>query len=145
MANEVTLYSRLAVRKRDAAGTGYLIQSQHSRNQRIDMTGAMGPVPGAVSISIGGTAISLAGLANPGVCWVENQGEYTIHLGIKDQDTNKFYPLIKFRPGGGYAIDLSEYALEELTTGTGTATAANQLFAIAPEGASVLLVGAYQQ
>jgi|HubBroStandDraft_2_1064218.scaffolds.fasta_scaffold07061_2 hypothetical protein len=82
---------------------------------------AQGPVPGGVSIPLGGVAVNFSPLIVPGwvrvqnldpVCWVE--------YGVKDNNTGNFYPLGIVKPNLYHEFYFSPNLGKAEEPGTGT-------------------------
>jgi len=142
MANEITVTGQLVI------SSGQIDYASRPTSFRADMDGAKGPSPGAVSVGAMGTQIDLSELAHPGMCRMQNLDDtYTIHVGIYDSDSDRFFPMIELKPGENYIFRLSSYLSRDLSTGTsgtGTLGAANQLWARCDGGVADLLVEAFE-
>lgn len=112
-----------------------------------DMSGTKGPTPGALTIPTGGKVVPLGELITPGYCWLCNVSSTNyVEYGIRDPDTNKFYPLGELLPGKPQLIYLSRNVLEEYGgTGTGTTSPGNQFFMKANTADCVVLVEAFER
>lgn len=129
MANESRITIAFQIRK--TSGNVVTLEHTYTASYAVDVSGAKGPVPGAINVPVDGVAISLAELSNPGWCWLHNlHPSHNIHIGIRDPDSGLFYPLLMLKPGMRYLIYLSQELGEEYQgTGTGTGVPANQLWA----------------
>jgi hypothetical protein len=94
-----------------------------------DVTGSIGPTPGAVLATSAGTLVDLSKLSIPGLCRIMNQdpagGNY-VEYGPWDPDLSTFLPIGEVLPGESYVLRLSRRLGNEYgspgtgTTGTGT-------------------------
>lgn len=89
-----------------------------------NVTGTKGPTPGAVTVTVFGTAIDLSELTTPGLCRIMNiDATNYVEYGIRDPETETFYPFGEILPGESYILRLSRnLAFEYYGTGTGTGT-----------------------
>ena len=120
MADEATIRSTLTIQKDNVK-----YQSQPQGFQAdIAASPARGPSPGALIIPTSGRDISFTELTQPSLCYVQNleaDGGNFFELGIKDPQTNVFYPLLEFQAGEGFVFRLSRN-LQEQYAGSGTGT-----------------------
>lgn len=131
MADEATIRASLTIRKLSSDGTIVVLDHQSRPSAfTVDVTGAKGPSPGAVTARTTGTVVSFGELTIPSLCTIksldDDEGNY-VEYGIYDLQTDVFYPLGEVGPGESYVLKLSRNLLEEFTgTGTGTTGATNQ-------------------
>jgi len=122
MSGEATLQISLQIDKDDA--TGNVKYRSYPTQFNADVDGAMGPVTGAFAVSIYGTDVDLSEVTVPGLCRITNQDPTNfVAYGIRDPETDKFYPLGELLPGEFYVLRLSrELGWEFAGSGTGTGT-----------------------
>ena len=114
MANEATVQSSLQIK------SGNLEYNSRPSGFKADINTAKGPTPGAITVTDDGTDVDLSELTTPGLCRLMNlDASYDIQVGRYDPVTDRFYPLIRVKPGESYVIRLDPDVLEEYT-GTGT-------------------------
>jgi len=118
MAREITINCQLRVSKGNLQWPGLGITTFQPT-----LYGSIGPIPGAFTVSLGGTDINLSNLNTlGGVGQIINYDTVnTVTYGIKDGTTQKFYPLHDVLPGESYVFRISQY-LHEIypTSGTGS-------------------------
>ena len=150
MSNEATIRTSLQIRKTNTAGDLVLMDYQgRPTDFQCSVAGAKGPTPGAVTVSIMGTAIDLSQLTVPGLCRIMNEDPTNfVEYGINENTTNKFYPLGEIGPGESYILKLSRWLGREWAepgTGTGTALGSdNKLMMRANAAACNVLVEAFE-
>ena len=146
MAQEANIRTSLSIRKTD---NNVVILDYQSRPTSFNdsVTGTKGPTPGSLTIPVGGKVISFQELITPGYCVLKNMDdENYIEYGIRDPDTNRFYPLGEVGPGEVYVLKLSRNLLEEYAgTGTGTSSPGNQFFMKANGADVVVSVEAFER
>jgi hypothetical protein len=118
MANEATVTAVLQIIN------GNWQRRTSPQSFTANVAGQNGPTPGSLLISGGGrgTQIPLTGLtALGGLCWIRNDDlNNSVDVGLFDNNTDTFYPLILLLPGEFYPLRLStSLTHEELGTGTG--------------------------
>lgn len=120
MSKEANVMSSLQINKDDTAGkVSYL--SMPSSFQ-ADVTGAKGPCVGAVDVSVYGTEIDLSQLTIPGFARFYNQDPTNyVTYGIRDPETDVFFPQGEILPGESYVMRLSR-AIGQVWQGSGTGT-----------------------
>lgn len=125
MAGEATLRVSLQIVK------GNVQYQSPQTGFQDDVAGSKGPCVGAVAVPPAGLDIDLSELTIPGWCYVQNQDPTNfVQLGIREPATNRFFPLLLFKPGQGYPVNLSPYVGEQYdNTGTGTSASINKLHA----------------
>lgn len=140
MANEITVLSGVTITKDPLR---YISQPN---SFQADMTGCKGPTPGAVTVAVLGTTISLAQLTTPGICVFKNLDDTNyVTYGIWDPETETFYPLGEILPGEVYVLRLSRSISAEYGTGTGTLVPdTNNLMFRADTAAVVVSVEAFE-
>lgn len=119
MANEATIRSSLQIFK----GTDPIQLQYLSRPDSFTatVTGAKGPVPGAIQATIAGVDVDFSELTQPGLCRIVNlDATNFVTWGIWDPEIAKFFPLGEILPGEFYVIRLSRLLSAELGTGAGT-------------------------
>jgi hypothetical protein len=125
MANEVRVQSGLQVLKRNDANTIVMVDYQSRPiSFQADMTGAVGPSPGAILALTTLTVVDLSLLTIPGFYRIssldDDTGNY-VQYGIYDPQADEFYPWGELGPGESYVGKFSRNLLEMYTnTGTGT-------------------------
>lgn len=113
----------------------------------IDMTGRMGPVPGAMLVTTAGTDVDLSQLTVPGVCRIQNQDTTNwVEAGVWDPEAGVFYPMLEIGPGQTFPLQLARNLQQEYGTGTGTTGAnTNRLRLKADTAPCVVLVEAFEK
>lgn len=146
MANEVRVQSSLYVRQTDADNNVILEYQSRPTSFIADMTGAVGPSPGAVLVPTTGVDVDLSALTQPGFCHLMNLDDANfVEWGIKEPVTGFFYPIGILRPGRSFVMEFSPNLLEEYTgTGTGTSAATNTLHLKANTAQCAVLVAAFE-
>lgn len=120
MANEVQVRNSLILR------SGNIDYSSKPTTFNGDMSGAKGPTPGAIEVSVAGIDVDLSELTVPGYCVLHNLDDTNyVDVGIWDPDYSLFYPLLELRAGEIYVLRLSRNLASEYGTGAGTAGASN--------------------
>lgn len=149
MADEARVQCSLGIRKVDSA-TGVVQLDYQSRPTAftVDVSGAKGPSPGAVSISLSGTDIDLSQLTLPGLVAFQNlDATNYVDVGVYEPGTGVFYPVFEVGPGEVYVMKFSRNFKEQWSgtvTGTGTDAANNTLHGRANGAAVNLYVGAFE-
>ena len=88
---------------------------------KVDVTGAKGPVPGSIAVSVWGTNVDFGELTTPTLCRLTNQDATNfVEYGVWDPEGGTFYPLGEIGPGESYPLKLSRNLQEEYATGTST-------------------------
>ena len=119
MANEILMSSQLSVRKGN-------LNDRRSKSFGATLSGSRGGAPGLLRATTAGTTVDLSSLESIGIAWLENiDPTYDVMFGVYDPDTTVFYPVLQLKPGEGFPVRLSPYLGEQLSAGTGTATANN--------------------
>ena len=124
MANEIRVNSSLTIRQVDADNNVVLEYQSRPTSFQEDMSGAVGPSPGAILALTTGTIVDLSVLTIPGAYRIasldDDEGNY-IEYGIYDPQADEFYPWGELRPGHSHVGYFSRNLLEMYTnTGTGT-------------------------
>lgn len=148
MADEIQVTSSLLIRKLTSDGTAVQLEYQSRPSAfRDDMTGAVGPSPGAIAVSRYGTNIDLSQLAHPGWCRFMNLNEANpIKVGVYNTDQSEFYPFLRLKAGQSVVVPLDPDINDEYAaTGTGTTGELNTLRAISENADGVLLVEAFEE
>lgn len=141
MADEASVTWSLTVRKNN-------LSERDNGSFRVDVTGQLGPLPGAMSVPLTGRIVDFSGfITEPGLCVIKNIGEtYAFNVGIYDPQTNVFYPLSEVGPGESYPLKLSRDLLEQYNdTGTGTTGPENKLMIKGIGGEAQGYVGAFER
>lgn len=142
MANEATVHSSLQIR----SSSGSLNYRTARGAFTADVAGNKGPVPGALTVPVGGVNVDLSGLTYPGLCVVSNLeavGAATyVRFGVSDGSS--FYPVIELLPGESYAIRLPRTGGVEYA-GTGTNADVNTFHLRSYGGTSVVSVEAFER
>jgi hypothetical protein len=147
MSGEAQLQISLQITKSDAVG---IVNFRSYPTQfTADVTGALGPTPGAFLASVYGTDVDLSELTQPGLCRLSNQDATNyVTYGVVDPETDKFYPLGEILPGEFFVLRLSRNLKWEYAgsgTGTGTTGAnTNTLRFIADTAACVVLAEIFE-
>lgn len=128
--SDITIQSSLRVSK------GEIDYQSRPRVFASAMDTERGPTPGEVSVPLGGKNVDLSALARPGVAFIQNRDPTNfVTLGV--WDGARFFPLLEFLAGEGYAVRLSRYLSQEFV-GTGTGTNADINFLrLQPDTAAV--------
>lgn len=105
-----------------------------------DLSAVGGPTPGQIVATVAGTDVDLSELASPGWCRIRNIGDYTVHVGIYDPQTFKFYPMIQVKADQFQVIELSSELFQEYGTGTGTTGPDTNTLRVKAETASTKVV-----
>lgn len=115
MSNEATINAGLQIK------VGEIDYQSRPTSFKGNVTGAKGPVPGAITVTIAGTDIDFSQLVLPGYCRIQNlDTTNVVHYGIWDPTIQRFYPLGELLPGETYPLRLSRYLSDAFGTGTGT-------------------------
>lgn len=143
MASEIQVRVGLGIRKDNLQ---YQSQPQAFNADMVTST-PKGPVPGAFSVSVDGTACDLSQLTTPGFAKIQNLDSTNyVEYGIRDVSSNLFYPLGELLPGEVYVLRFSRNLLEEYDSpGTGTTGPVNQLWFKANTAACVVTVEAFEK
>jgi hypothetical protein len=124
MTREARITSTLAIRKRNTTtGVTQISYPGMGGSFSADVTGAKGPYPGAMAVSVTGTDVDLSQQTAPGgLCeWGNEDGTNFVEIGLYDPDTNEFEPLFEALPGESFVNRLSRRLGGEYP-GTGTAS-----------------------
>ena len=148
MAREIKAPGGLTIRK--TVNNVVVIDKKPSFGAfNADMTGAKGPVPGAITVQATGTNVDFSQLTEPG--WVElfNMDDAeTVQYGIWDRVLTTFFPLGELEPGQGVSFKLSRDFGErhDEGVGTGTTDTSEVKLRMYSESADVAVyVGAYER
>lgn len=137
MANEARVNSSLQINK------GNLQFRSNPTTFQATITGAKGPVPGAITAAVLGTNVNFSELTTPGLCRITNLDAINfVTFGV--YDGTSFYPLGEILPGEFYVLRLSRDLNEEYI-GTGTNADANQFRVVANTAACNVLVEAFEK
>lgn len=147
MADEATIRSSLQIRKDDGAGLVQLDYRSQPTAFQADVTGVLGPTPGAFVATTAGTDVDLTELTTPGLCRISNlDATNYVTVGIWDPEGNTFYPADEVLPGESYVKRLARDIEEEYGTGAGTTGAnTNRLRIKANTAACNVLVEAFEK
>lgn len=119
MADEARVQVNLQIRR------GNIDYSSRPTTFTEDVTGEIGPTPGAVAITTLGTDISFSQLTTPGFVVFHNLDDTNfVEWGIYEPATDRFYPVGEIGPGEIYVMKFSRNLLEEYYPATGTGTSA---------------------
>lgn len=145
MANEARVNMTLTIRKT----SGSIIQIDWRSSPgayTADVAGTKGPTPGALTIPVGGEAVSFDELDTPGLCFLmNNDDENYVTYGIWDIANDLFHPLGELLPGEFQIIRLSRILQQEFTgTGTGTTGPDNRFFMKADTAPVNVTVAAFE-
>ena len=140
MSNEITISGGVTIKK-DNLFRNYPI------TYRADMTGMLGPTPGAFNVGTGGVIVDLSRLTTPGLCIITNYDDDNyVTAGIYDPQTDIFYPYMEIPAGQSQPFFMAREILEEYTsTGTGTTGPTNQFMIKANTGICAVSVDAYDK
>ncbi len=101
MANEITVRSTLEITK--APNLQFINRPGFFQ---ADMAGTLGPTPGALLVSTGGTNILLTQITIPGMCVFTNlDPDNFVQVGIDDGAS--FFPFMDILPGESYVVRLA--------------------------------------
>lgn len=115
MSNEANVSVGLQIDK-DALHYG-----SNPRSFQADISIGRGPSPAFMIATAAGNAVDLSQLSNPALCWIQNLDDTNFFtLGIRDPETDKFYPMDEWLPGEVFLKRLSRYLGQERDTPTGT-------------------------
>lgn len=141
MANEAQVRASLQIKK------GNLDYRSNPTVFNADVTGTDGPTPGTITCAVApGTDVSLSELSTPGLCVIQNLDSTNyVTVGVRDPESNLFYPFMELLAGEIYVFRLSRNVEEEFATGTGTVGPnTNRLRIIANTAACNVFVGAFE-
>lgn len=110
----------------------------------VDVSGEIGPTPGAFSASTDGTNVDLSELTTPGLCVIRNL-DATNYVEVGIWDGLEFYPIIEVGPGEHYVLKLSRNIGNSYGTGTGTLGADTSMRIKADTAACVVVVEAFER
>lgn len=120
MANEASIRSGFSIRKISGSVTQLDVTTGNSSFQ-VDVNGAKGPVPGAITATLVGTDVDFSELDTPGLCRISNQDATNfVTVGIWDPESAKFYPYKDIKPGESWVERLSARLQGEYGTGVGS-------------------------
>lgn len=142
MANEITVRASLQIKK------GNLDFQSKPTLFKADMTGLDGPTPGTITCAVApGTDVDLSELTTPGMCWIQNLDSTNyVTIGIRDPESNKFYPMMELAAGQFAVFPLARSVEEEFATGTGTVgPATNRIRIVANTAACNVFVAAFEK
>lgn len=113
MANEARVVSSLTIK------IGNNVYQNSPQSYQADVSKYNGPTPGCITATTVGTIINLTQLTKPGLCHLRNLDTVnSAEVGIYDNNTGKFYPMLLFLPGEGRIERLSDFLGHQLGTGT---------------------------
>jgi hypothetical protein len=142
MANEINVRASLQIKK------GNLDFQSKPTVFKSDMTGLDGPTPGTITCAVApGTDVDLSELTTPGMCWMMNlDATNYVTVGIRDPESNLFYPFLELLPGEFTVFRLARNVEEEYATGTGTVGAnTNRIRIVANNAACNVAVFAFEK
>ena len=117
MADEASIRSSMIIKK------GSLDYNSKPTYFTADVSSAVAPTPGGITVSTAGTDVVLTELTTPGLCRLMNLDTTNyVQVGLYDPETVKFYPLLELMPGESYIVRLSRDIQWEYGTGAGTGT-----------------------
>lgn len=139
MANEVNVTARMEI-------TSGVNKYRMSRDNFISsLVGTYnGPTPGAISVSVAGTDVSLAQLTTPGFCVITNL-DLTNFVSVGTWGDSEFIPLIEVGPGEFAMFKLSRNLGKSYGVGTGTTDSGATLRLKADTAACKVLVEAFER
>jgi hypothetical protein len=138
MADEIQIRASLQITKNN------LNYRSYPTDFKADVTGAKGPVPGAITAAVLGTSVSFAELTTPGWCRISNLDDTNyVTVGILDPDGD-FYPLFEVLPGEFEIIRLSRFLGQSWGVGTATTDTSCTLHIQADTAACNVLVEAFE-
>lgn len=106
-----------------------------------DVSGTMGPCPGAFTASVAGTDTDLSALGTPGLCKIQNiDSTNYVTYGIWDPEGATFYPLGELLAGEVFVLRLARDVEEQYGTGTGTSGANTNRLRFKADTAAVKVV-----
>lgn len=118
MANEATVRASLQIR------LGNLFYQSNPTTFQASVGVAKGPVPGAITVGVGGTNVDFSQLVLPGLCILQNLDTIN-RVEYGTWDGAKFHPLGMLLAGEVNVIRLADkFTTDYGTTGTGSATPA---------------------
>lgn len=148
MAREQRITIGLNIRDTE---TEFQYRSPWPNSYFVDLTTSnpVGPSPGTIAVPAEGIDIDLSTFTTPGLCEVYNESTSGyVTIGIKDPETDVFYPFLEVGPLEKYVVKLSRDISEEHGTGSGTGTVGgntNTMHAKSSTGTSYLFVGAFER
>lgn len=105
-----------------------------------DVSGSIGPTPGAFSVAVTGTDVNLSELTTPGLARIMNL-DTTNYVSYGAWDGSSiFFPLGELLPGESFILRLSRDLGKEFGTGTGTTGAPNNTFRFKADTAAVICI-----
>jgi hypothetical protein len=138
MSNEAEIRSSMTINHTN------LDYRSYPTSFKADVTGELGPTPGAFTATVQGTDVSLAELTVPGFCEIANLDDTNfVEVGIYDD--GGFHPLMEVGPGERYVIKLSRNVGEQFGTGTGTTDTGTTLRIKADTASCAVFVGAFER
>jgi hypothetical protein len=122
MSNEAQIQASLTITKTVGGNLQY---RSYPTLFNADVTGAMGPTPGAIEVLTAGTDVDLSQIQTyPGFCRITNQDSTNwVSYGIWDPTISRYFPLGEVLPGEFFILRLSRELGEIFAPGTGTGTA----------------------
>ena len=138
MSNEATVRGSLQI------STTNLKYRSYPTSFQADVSGEVGPTPGAFSASTDGTDVDLTELTTPGLAIIKNL-DATNYVEVGIWDGLEFYPLIEIGPGEQYPVKLSRNIGNSYGTGTGTLGADTSMRIKADTAACVVVVEAFER
>lgn len=122
MANEASIRVSLQILKIADNGVKQIDYQSRPTDFRMDVTGAKGATPGAITATVGGTDVDLTQLVIPHLTFIKNlDATNYVEVGIYDPTINEFYPFMKILPGQGWIVPLASH-FGEAYLGTGTSS-----------------------
>lgn len=131
MSSEVRINCGMSIRKMSSDRQTALVGHNSSVSGFVaDMTGAKGPVPGAIEVATTGTQVDFSQLTRPTFCQITHLGRVDgvdptnvdyVQYGIWNPANNNFYPLGEIWAGESYILRLSRN-IQEIYAGPGSGT-----------------------
>jgi len=138
MANEAQIRSSLQIT------TTNIEHRSYPTAFNADVTGELGPTPGAFLATVAGTDVDMSEITTPGFCEVKNY-DATNFVEVGVYDDGGFHPLLEVGPGEFYTIKLSRNLGSQFGTGTGTTDTGVTLRVKADTAACKVYVGAFER
>lgn len=139
MANEATVLASVRIIR------GNLRYQNQPTSFQVDVDTTVGPSPGAIAVPTDGVDVYFDQISEPGICVIRNldQDNY-VEVGIKDPQTDTFYPMIEVGPGETWPMKLSRNLGEQYAgSGTGTTAPENYLRLKANGASCIVIVDAF--
>jgi len=141
MANEWTISAGISLQV--AGGSGNRQIRSAPMQFQADLEDLRGPTPGHLLVAVTGTDVSLAQLATPGFCRIQNL-DTTNYVIAGIYDGVSFFPMIEIGPEEFYVVKLYRFLGSEFV-GTGTPADVNTLRLMANTAACKVIVEAFNR